>query len=230
VKVLAFRHVPFEGAGHLESVLEDRGIGLEYADLYRDDAPLPDTSAYAGLIFLGGPMSALDPLPYLDQERALIAQSIERKQPLLGICLGSQLIARALGADVHRNAEKEIGWFDIHFTEVAAQDRLFRDLRASERVFHWHSDTWELPPGGQLLAWSKACQSQAFRAGENIYGVQFHIEVTAEMIADWQMHDENCGDVRELPAPLNAFDNSARQCELSKTIFGRWCDLLKPSL
>jgi GMP synthase-like glutamine amidotransferase len=228
VKVLAFRHVPFEGAGHIASVLEDRGIGLEYADLYREGASLPDTSAYAGLIFMGGPMSANDPLPYLDRERALIAEAAGRGQPLLGVCLGSQLIARALGADVHRNGEKEIGWFDIHFTEAAAEDPLFQGLREPEKVFHWHGDTWELPEGAQLLAWSQACRNQAFRAAENIYGLQFHIEVTAEMIADWQIQDENCGDVRELPAPLDAFANSARQSELSKVVFGRWCDLLWP--
>jgi Glutamine amidotransferase class-I len=102
VKVLAFRHVPFEGTGHIASVLEARGIGCDYADLYRDGVPDPDITAYAGLIFLGGPMSANDPLPYFDRERVLIARAVELGQPLLGICLGSQLIARSLGADVHR--------------------------------------------------------------------------------------------------------------------------------
>ena len=226
MKVLAFRHVPFEGLGHIGALLERRGIGIDYADLYAPDTPDPDTAAYAGLIFLGGPMSANDPLPFLDRERALIAAAAERGQPLLGICLGSQLIARVLGADVHRNREKEIGWFDIHFTQAAKDDGLFGGIRGPETVFHWHGDTWELPPGAERLAWSQACTNQAFRAGRNVYGLQFHLEVTPAMIADWQMQDENCGDVRELSAPLDPFAHSARQEELSEVVFGRWCGLL----
>jgi GMP synthase-like glutamine amidotransferase len=229
MRVLAFRHVPFEGVGSIEPLLHQRGIGLDYADLYKDGARDPDIAAYDGLIFLGGPMSANDPLPYLDRERALIAKAVERGQPLLGICLGSQLIARVLGAEVRRNGEKEIGWFDIHLTESAADDALFRGIGAQETVFHWHADTWELPPGAARLAWSQACRNQAFRAGNNIYGMQFHLEVTPAMIADWQLQDENCGDVRELPTPLDPHAHSARQQELSKVVFGRWCDIVSPN-
>jgi GMP synthase (glutamine-hydrolysing) len=226
MRVLAFRHVPFEGLGNIEPLLHQRGIGFDYADLYKDRSPDPAIAAYDGLIFLGGPMSANDPLPYLDREGALIAKAVERGQPLLGICLGSQLMARALGADVHRNGEKEIGWFDIHLTESAADDSLFGGIGAQETVFHWHSDTWELPPGAERLAWSQACRNQAFRAGKNIYGMQFHLEVTPTMIAAWQMQDENCGDVQELPTLLDPYAHSAHQEELSKVVFGRWCELL----
>jgi len=226
VKVLAFRHVPFEGAGHIGDVLRKRGIELEYADLYRNGASDPDISAYSGLIFLGGPMSANDPLPFLDRERAIVRRAIERGQPMLGICLGSQLIARVLGADVHRNGEKEIGWFDIQFSAAVDGDPLFHGIESPEMVFHWHGDTWELPHGAELLASSQACRNQAFRYGRNIYGIQFHVEVTPAMIADWQVQDENCGDVRELTAPLDAEAHAARQQELSTIIFGRWCELL----
>jgi GMP synthase-like glutamine amidotransferase len=226
VKVLAFRHVPFEGIGRIAPLLENRGIGCDYADLYVDGAPTPDIAAYQGLIFLGGPMSANDPLPYLDRERALIGQAVERSQPLLGICLGSQLIARSLGGDVHRNREREIGWFDLEFTDLAAKDEIFSGIPGPETVFHWHSDTWELPPGAVRLAASKACGNQAFRAGSNIYGMQFHLEVTPEMIADWQVQEENCGDVCELDSPIDPYHNSARLEELSSTVFGRWCSLL----
>jgi len=146
VKVLAFRHVPFEGLGRIAPVLESRGVGFDYSDLYRDGAPAPDIASYDGLIFLGGPMSANDPLPFLDTERALVRQALDRNQPLLGVCLGSQLIARVLGADVHRNPSKEIGWFDLHFGPAASEDSLFRGIPGPETVFHWHSDTWELPP------------------------------------------------------------------------------------
>lgn len=226
MKVLVFRHVPFEDVGYIGDLLRERGIGCDYADLYREGAPAPDIAPYAGLIFLGGPMSANHPLPYLDRERALISQAAERGQPLLGICLGSQLMARSLGAEVHRNGEKEIGWFDIHFTEAAADDALFGGIRGPETVFHWHGETWELPPGAERLAWSQACTNQAFRAGRNIYGLQFHLEVTPAMVADWQVQDENCGDVRELSTPLDPHTNCKRQEELSKVVFGRWCGLL----
>ncbi len=226
MKVLAFRHVPFEGIGLIAPLLQERGIVCDFADLYQEGAAVPDISAYGGLIVLGGPMSANDPLPYLDRERALVAQAISCGQPLLGICLGSQLIARCLGAEVHRNGKKEIGWFDIHFTEAAAEDTLFAGIPGPETVFHWHGDTWELPPGAERLAWSQACVNQAFRAGRNIYGLQFHLEVTPAMIADWQLQDENCGVVRELPARLDPQTNSTRLQELSIVVFGRWCGLL----
>lgn len=226
MKVLAFRHVPFEGIGRIAPLLEQCGIGCDYADLYREGVATPDITAYDGLIFLGGPMSANDPLPYLDRERALVAQAAERQQPLLGICLGSQLIARSLGAEVHRNPVTEIGWFDIHFSRAAADDAVFQGIRGPETVFHWHSDTWELPPGAVRLAGSKSCENQAFRAGRNIYGLQFHLEVTPAMIADWMEQDENCGDVRELDGPVDPHVNCARLEELSNLVLGRWCRLV----
>jgi GMP synthase-like glutamine amidotransferase len=226
VKVLAFRHVPFEGPGRIVSVLEQRGIGCEYADLYLPDAPLPEISAYDGLIFMGGPMSANDLLPYLDRERALIGDAAVKGQPMLGICLGSQLIARSLGGDVHRNREKEIGFFDVHFTPEAAQDSLFSGISGPEKIFHWHGDTWELPPDAVRLAWSDACSNQAFRAGRNIYGLQFHLETPPEMIADWMGQEANCGDVRSLPSPIDPGTNCQRLDELSELVFGRWCSLL----
>jgi len=226
VKVLAFRHAPFEGAGLIAPSLEERGISLHYADLYRPAAPAPSIASYDGLIFLGGPMSANHALPFLDLERQLISQAIAARQPILGICLGSQLIARALGAAVHRNPVKEIGWFDVCFTPAASGDPLFSSLATPQSIFHWHSDTWDLPPGATLLASSDACPNQAFRAGSLIYGFQFHLEVTPAMIVDWQLQDENCGDVRELPAPIDPHHNAPHLAVLSRLIFGRWTGLL----
>lgn len=226
MKVLAFRHVPFEGVGRIAPALAERGISLDYADLYRPAAPAPSIASYDGLIFLGGPMSANHPLPFLSLECQLISQAVAARQPLLGICLGSQLIARALGAAVHPNPVKEIGWFDVRFTPDASTDPLFSSLAAPESIFHWHSDTWELPPGATLLASSDACPNQAFRAGPLIYGLQFHLEVTPAMIADWQLQDENCGDVRDLPAPIDPHHNASHLAVLAQLIFGRWAGLL----
>ena len=217
--VFAFRHVPFEDLGLIRAPLQERGISIEYADLYRLGAPLPDVTRAAGLIFMGGPMSANDDLPYLRQERPLISQAAGRRQPVLGVCLGAQLMAKALGAKVYRNAVKEIGWFDIHLTEAAARDALFAGLGPAETVFHWHGETFDLPPGAEWLAWSQACRNQAFRAGAGLYGLQFHLELTPAMIEDWCARDATCGHV---DPRLNA----ARLAALSSIVFGRWCDLL----
>jgi GMP synthase (glutamine-hydrolysing) len=225
-RVFVFRHVPFEDLGLIRASLEERGVAIEYAGLCHPDAPVSDIARAAGLIFMGGPMSANDDLPGLRQEMQLIAQAVERRQPLLGVCLGAQLIAKALGAKVYRNAVKEVGWFDIHLTEAAARDALFAGVGPVETVFHWHGETFDLPAGAEWLAYSEACRNQAFRAGANVYGLQFHLEVTPAMIEDWCAQDANCGDVRELDAPIDARRNAARLAALSSTVFGRWCDLL----
>jgi len=242
VRVLAFRHVPFEGLGLIEPVLESRGIAFDYADLYQADLhqsnlyqadldqavpPIPDISRYDGLIFLGGPMSANDPLPYLRTEMGVIEHALTAGTPVLGVCLGAQLMASALGARVYRNAEREIGWFDIHLAPGAASDPVFAGLRQSETVFHWHSDTFDLPAGAELLARSDRTERQAFRYGRVWYGIQFHLEVNPPMIVDWCLQDQNCGDMCELSAPPDPQFNRTRLNEIAKLVFGRWCDLLR---
>jgi GMP synthase (glutamine-hydrolysing) len=229
MRVLVFRHVPFEGLGLIEPALRQRHIEVDYADLYRAGAPPPDIGRYDALIFLGGPMSVNDDLPFLRREMELIRQAIARRQPILGICLGAQLIARALGATVRRNSAKEIGWYGLRFTEAAAGDRLLGGL-SSETVFHWHSETFDLPPGAELLASSDLCRNQAFRAGERVYGLQFHLEVTPEMIADWYIQDENGRDVRELEPVADPFFNAPRVAALSARVFGNWCEMLQREL
>ena len=226
MKVLAFRHVPFEHLGLIELALESRGISFEYADLYADGSRVPNPEDYTGLVFMGGPMSANDALPWLACEMRWIAQAVRRGQPVLGVCLGAQLIARALGARVYRNPVKEIGWFHIEFTPEAAGDHLFAAAAPRELVFHWHGETFDLPAGAVHLAFSDACRNQAFRVGQNTYGLQFHLEVTPAMIDDWCEQDANCGDVRELSAPLDPERNAARLAVLSHSVFGNWCDLL----
>jgi len=223
--VVAFRHVPFEHAGRLADSLAEYGIGCEYVDLYQSDADVSVRDA-AGLIFMGGPMSVNDDLPYLRQEMRMIAQAISYGKPVMGVCLGSQLIARALGGSVYPNPVKEIGWFPVHFTEAAGEDALFRRLRGPETIFHWHGETFDLPHGAELLASSDACRHQAFRVGKNIYGLQFHLEVTPEMIVDWCLQDANCGDMRELTRPVDPQANATRLAELSREVFGRWCELI----
>ncbi|MCX6627552.1 MAG: gamma-glutamyl-gamma-aminobutyrate hydrolase family protein [Candidatus Solibacter sp.] len=226
LRVLAFRHVPFEGLGLIEPALRARYITVDYADLYQALAPLPDVAAYHALVFLGGPMSVNQDLAFLRREMEFIREAVARRQPILGICLGAQLIARALGATVRRNSTREIGWYGLHFTQAAGNDRLFHGL-SPETVFHWHGETFDLPPGADLLASSDLCRNQAFRIGDAVYALQFHLEVTPEMIADWCAQDANGGDVRELEVVIDPSFNAPRLAELSAQVFGRWGEMLR---
>jgi GMP synthase-like glutamine amidotransferase len=210
----------------IEPALRSRGIEFDYADLYAADHPPSDPAGYDALIFMGGPMSVNDDLAYLRREEAYIREALQQQKPVLGVCLGSQLIARALGAQVRRNPVKEIGWFPIQLTEAGRCDSLFTCFREPEVVFHWHGETFDLPTGAELLAVSDRCRYQAYRVGTDVYGLQFHLEVTPEMIAGWCSEDENCGDVGELDAPVDAGAHSARMQELSRAVFGRWCDIV----
>jgi len=226
MRVLAFRHVPFEGLGRMEPVLLARGVSIDYVDAWQTATVFPDAAGYQALIFLGGPMSVNDDLDYLRREIQIIREAALREQPVLGICLGAQLIASAFGARIYPSAHPEIGWFDLHFTPAAATDPLFSGF-SSETVFHWHGETFDLPEGAELLASSALCRTQAFRIKSYIYGFQFHLEITPGMVADWCRQDENCSDVRELQAPLDPEANSPRLAQLSELVFGRWCDFAR---
>ena len=227
MRVLAFRHVPFEGLGLIEPVLRARRIDVEYADLYQPGAALPDIAAYDALIFLGGPMSVNDDLPYLRREMELHPAGDGARQPVLGICLGAQLIAKALGATVQRNPAKEIGWYDLHFTEAArGRPALSRALaRRPCSTGTARPSTCRPAPNCWRRRSSAAIRRSA--SANDVYGLQFHLEVTPEMIADWCVQDENCGDVRELESAIDPYFNAPRLAELSGTVFGRWCEMLQ---
>ncbi len=226
MRVLAFRHAGSEHLGLIEPELLRRGIAIDYADLYQPGAAAPDPARYEGLIFMGGAMSVNDGLPYLEQEARWIAQAVEAGRPVLGVCLGAQLIAKALGARVYPNPVKEIGWFEIELTAEGLADPLFAGAAPSETVFQWHGETFDLPPDAHWLASSSACRHQAFRIGSSAYALQFHLEVTPEMIADWCAQNSNCGGSRELGSPIDKAHNAQRLKELAHQVFGRWCELL----
>ena len=223
-KILAFRHVAFEHLGRISDSLTSHDLECEYIDLPSGSAP-PDIERAAGLIFMGGPMSANDEEPYIWQEIEIIRRAVSFGKPILGVCLGAQLIAKALGARVFPNPVKEIGWYPVHWTDAAAGDPLLHGLSGSDTVFHWHGETFDLPRGAELLASSELCRHQAYRVGTNIYGLQFHLEVTPEMIADWLRQDANCGDLREITAPIDPGANAAKLSALATQIFDAWCSL-----
>jgi len=225
VRVLAFRHGPLEGLGLIEGILRAHGFAYNYADLYLSPTTEASVCDAEALIFLGGAMSANDDLRYIDREFEYIKRALQRRQPVLGICLGAQLIAKALGARVYPNAGKEIGWAPVSFTEAAHRDAIFHGLN-TEVIFHWHGETFDVPTGAELLASSSACHHQAFRWGDRVYGLQFHAEVTPAMIEQWCREDAACGEAREAPEPIAPHAHAARTTELARIIFGRWCDLV----
>ncbi len=148
---------------------------------------LPPVPSVSGLIVMGGPMGVYeqDRYPFLKRELDYIGKVIAAKKPVLGICLGSQLIAHALGARVYPNKKKEIGWYRVHLTAEGKKDPLMKGGANAPRVFQWHGDTFDLPKGARRLASSSLCKNQAFRFGNNVYGLQYHLEVDGAMVQDW---------------------------------------------
>jgi GMP synthase (glutamine-hydrolysing) len=218
--ILILRHEAFEHLGHFAAVLEERHVSYRYHEL---GEPLP-SEQHSAVIIMGGPMSANDNLPGLRDELGLIERSLAENLPLLGICLGSQLIAKSLGTRVHRNSQLEIGWEPVWFTDVAKHDPLFAEAPSPETFFHWHGETFDLPSGAEWLAYSEKCRHQAYRYGRNVYGIQFHPEITAEMIADWCEQPVNCGDVATLPGPIDPHLHDPRGT--SRKILEAWLGLL----
>jgi GMP synthase (glutamine-hydrolysing) len=225
-RVAVFLHVPFEGLGLIEPALARAGIEVDAFEMFHPGIAVPDVSGHAGIVSMGGPQSANDPLASLEAEIGILASAAERGVPVLGVCLGSQLIARALGARVYRNPVKEIGWFPVAWTAAAAEDPLFCGMAGSETLFHWHGETFDLPAGAKWLAYSDGCRHQAFRHGTNVWGLQFHLEVTPAIIERWSREDANQGEVRELAGPIDPHANTTRLAELSATVFGRWASLV----
>jgi GMP synthase-like glutamine amidotransferase len=172
------QHVPFEDIGSIAMWLEKRGAHLSYTRFYENQA-LPGLGEVDLLIAMGGPMSVNDEseLSWLRQEKAFIRGAIERGVPVLGVCLGAQLIASALASRVYRNPVKEIGWFPVEATFSTAETF---QLPVKCNVFHWHGETFDLPEGAVRLARSTVCENQAFQLNSNVIGLQFHLETTPE--------------------------------------------------
>jgi GMP synthase (glutamine-hydrolysing) len=166
----------------------------------------------------------------LATEVELIQQAIEQGIPMLGICLGAQLIAKALGAPVSANGAREIGWHDVSPTPAAREDLLFKDFDQVEKIFQWHSDSFELPAGAVSLATSQTCRHQAFRYGANVYGFQFHLEVDEPLIERWLTVPAHCVELNEEHINPETIRHETTQYLLrahamSEQVFGRFIDL-----
>jgi len=187
MRALVLQHVTVEGPGTLAPYLEARGWKLDTVALY-EGARLPEEAReYQAVIVMGGPMGVYDEAeyPFLRDEHHFLQGVMAQGVPLLGICLGSQLLAKALGARVYRNPQKEIGWYTVDLTPAGAADPLFAGLPSPVSVFQWHGDAFDLPAGATPLASSPLCTHQAFRYGDRVYGLLFHLELTPAVIHRW---------------------------------------------
>lgn len=186
-KAVAIRHVHFEDLGAFEKPLQRAGYHIEYLEAGYHDLKKLDPFGMDLLVSLGGPIGAYEEkeYPFLVQELSLLERRMQRDLPTLGICLGAQLMARALGAKVYPGPQKEIGWKSINLTPAGKNSSLKFLTPELTPVFHWHGDTFDLPQGATLLASTEICPHQAFRWGKNALALQFHLEILVEKLERW---------------------------------------------
>jgi GMP synthase-like glutamine amidotransferase len=194
MSVLILKNIESEGPGTMEDFLRDMRVPYRVVEMMRED--LPPAEDADTLVILGGPMSVneADLYPFITKEETLVKEFIRTGKRVFGVCLGAQVMAKALGARVYPGPQKEIGWYDIELREDGMLDPLMNklavhpgagDYRKKFKVFHWHGETFDLPPGAVWLAESELYPHQAFRYGSHAYAFQYHIEVRKEMILEW---------------------------------------------
>jgi GMP synthase (glutamine-hydrolysing) len=230
--VYALQHVAAEPLGIIEEALEAGRIGVEYVHMFAGEAVPGDMTGAAGLVVMGGPMGVYEQaeFPFLSQEIRLIEAALKAEKPVLGVCLGSQLLASVLGAEVKKGDHKEIGWFPVALTEAASTDRLFSEVERSFWAYHWHGDVFDLPGGAVSLASSAQTQCQAFVYGVRAYGLLFHLEATHKIVEDMV-----CGFAGELDEEkIEGTEIIAQTREhlphlhsIGASVFQRWASLIE---
>jgi GMP synthase (glutamine-hydrolysing) len=231
-KVWAVQHVRCETLGTLGDVLQAKGISFEYIRTFEGEPISTEIKDASGLIVLGGPMAVYeqDRYPFLRQEIRLIEEALKENKPVLGICLGSQLLAAALGAKVTKGKLKEIGWYPVRLKEAAVNDPLWAGREPSFTAYHWHGDVFDLPFGAVSLASSDLTEHQAFRHGRNAYGFLFHMETTEKIIRE--MVETFRNELKEAGIDGQRIieqtgDHLPRLQGIGKSVFERWTDRVK---
>ncbi len=226
MKVTIIKHIDIEGPGTIGGFLNDNDISYRVIDVFNGE-PLPNSiSDVSAVIVLGGPMNVYEEneYPFLKQEDVFLKEVIEEGLPTLGFCLGAQLIAKAKGALVKKNPQKEIGWFTVSLTEKGSYDPLFQGFQGEFDVFQWHGDTFDIPDGAVKLATSDLCPNQAYRINNNIYGLQFHVEVTDEMIYQWvDAYRDEIDSLKEIVDPDQIVTDTKTKSESYKTQARLFC-------
>jgi GMP synthase-like glutamine amidotransferase len=187
-RLLILQHERTDPTGYLGELLQEKSLAYDVCQVGEEALPAPD--GYAAIIALGGSQHLYEraKYPYFSTEEALIRQIVQQGIPFLGVCLGGQLLASALGGAVKRHSEIEIGFYDIPLTAEGMADPLYAGFPGYHTTFHWHEDTFDLPKGSILLASNGITTNQAFRYSQHAYGVQYHIELTPEILYDWMNH------------------------------------------
>lgn len=229
--VWVMQHTPCETLGSFEVVLRGNGVGYQYIETHEGNPVPAGMGDKAGLIVMGGPMGVYEysTFPFLRDEMHLIESALKLDIPVLGVCLGSQLLAAALGAEVKKGERKELGWHAVTLSDTAAHDPIFNGISTEFWPFHWHGDVFSLPQKAVGLASSRQTSHQAFRYGKNAYGILFHLEVTqgqvTQMLSDFA--DELCqaGGSASHIGEQTARHLPALQ-EIASTVFGRWAEML----
>ena len=231
--IRVLQHIACEPPGAYEDVMRERGARLHRVELDEGE-PLPDWREFDGMVVMGGPMGAGDDAehPWLVAERRSIGEAVRAGLPFFGACLGSQLLAASLGARVYTGATPEVGVLDVELTDAGRDDPVLESLPESFPTLQWHSDSFDLPGGAVALASSPAYANQAFRVGATAYAVQFHVEVTSEMAAEWARVPDYARALEQVRGPgaldelLEAFE--ARREEMThhaRTLFSSWFEL-----
>lgn len=186
-RIMVFQHVAAEPLGTLDPLIRRRGHRIRFVNFERDPDAQPDVDRYQGLIVLGGPMNVEDQSlrPHLRTELRAIERMLALGRPVLGICLGAQLLAHVLGAPVKRHREPEIGWYRLRTTGAGRADPVLSPLGEESQVFQWHSRHFEIPASAVQLATGEVCEQQAFRWDDKAYGFQFHLEMDQPLIERW---------------------------------------------
>ncbi len=224
-KVLCIQNISCETLGTLENMFRSDGFAIENVDGQAGE--FPKALGYSAIVVLGGPMAVYDNLPYLQKEQELIKDAIKNNIPVLGICLGSQLIAQAVGGKVRKGSRKEIGWHDVSISPAGKDDVFFGIKQQNMRVFQWHGDTYDLPSNAAVLAYSDL-YPQAFRVGSAV-GIQFHLEVNDESIKNWikeydgEVKNEKM-DSRNILPKAGDVDQLTEKCQ---TVYRNFAKMIK---
>ena len=233
MRILVLQHIACEPPGVYEDVLRERGADIHRVELDEND-PLPPWRGFDAIIAMGGPMSVNDDekLPWLRHEKTLIGEAVRTGVPFFGACLGAQLLAASLGGNVFRGDKPEVGLLPVALTAEAATDPVFAGSPSQFLTFQWHGDTFTLPPDAVLLAGSSAYPHQAFRWGRRAYAVQFHLEVSRDMVGEWLDVPEYAQALHEVLGPgsgatlIEQFgEYETRLRGQGRLLFERWLDL-----
>lgn len=232
--VLVFRHHPDEGPGNLGGFLDRRAIPWELIPVDAGAAIPAGIGSASGLVLLGGPMSANDPLPWVSDEMRLVREAMGSGVPVLGVCLGAQIIARALGARVVRNPVREIGWFPVQRVSEGVGEGWTDGLAESFLAFHWHGETFDLPGGARWLLRSEHCAHQAFAIGRCL-ALQCHVEVTEEMVRAWcRAYAHEIVPSPSVQTAEHMARDAAGRCRVlahsASRLYDRWADGLAPGI